>query len=179
MNIVDKIFFDPISKSLKFITRSGQLLSSIADSEIELYTGAGHGSGGTNTRRFATVGTNRGAAMTLTQSSTNGDSILINVTGNYAISYHDRANNYFNGARFGVSKNASSLTTSIESLTPSQIVMMVFAGEAAANAQGATGTMARTLKLFKGDIIRATTDANPDNATTGLVRLAITQVSIG
>ncbi len=146
------------------------------DSEIVLYTGNGHGSSGTNTRRFTTVGTNVGTGLTLTQSSTNGDSITVGRAMIASITYIDRANGYFNGARFGISKNASSLTTTIESLAAAQILGMVFAGEAAANAQGATGTVTITARLSAGDILRATTDTNPDNATASLVRFHVTEL---
>lgn len=90
-----------------------------SETTIDLMGGSGNGSTATKILRFTTVNRNVGTDATLTQSATNGDSVLINTAGVYAItvmSYTTAADSYI-----GITKSASSLTTNVISITGSEI----------------------------------------------------------
>ncbi len=77
------------SGGLNFRSTSAGLGS--INSEIVLATHNGYGSGNTKVVRFTNVVANNGGTdLTLTQSSTNGDSITINTAGIYTVSWLHR-----------------------------------------------------------------------------------------
>jgi len=160
----------------KLATASVDGANKLPDGEIQIYTGAGHGSANNKVRRFAAVGINTGSSMTLTQSSTLGDFITINANGVYTISYMDRTNSATSD-RMGITKNSANLTTSIDAVPVGELLAFIFAGEAAANTQGATGSISITVRLSAGDVIRAHTNGGQDNVSVGSSRLHITQVA--
>jgi hypothetical protein len=147
------------------------------DSEIVLHTGSGHGSPGTKIRTFTTVQVNIGSALTLTQSVADGDSVTINTDGIYTITYSDRINGSTSG-RMGISINASSLSTDIDSLAASEVLAYEFMGEAAANTQGDSTSVSVTRRLSAGDIIRPHDEGNNNNTDVGSSRFTVTQLVI-
>ena len=138
-------------------------------SEILFRTGATHGSTGTKIRRFGTVALQYGDDLEVTQSSENGDSVEVQNDGVYCVSYLD----YPGGVSkyIGISINASSLTTNIESITATERIALT---------TGNTGD-ARTVCAYRflsaGDVIRAHTDGSP-TATT-YAKLHIVRVRLG
>lgn len=127
----------------------------------------GYGSTNTKIRRFSTVVANVGSAITLTQSSTNGDSFTINENGLYAISYSEE---FDTDAHFGISLNSTQLTTGITSITDSHKVTL---GRTIANGKGAN--VSTTIYLPAGSVIRAHTNGD-GSATTAHTLFQITQV---
>ena len=80
-----------------------------------------NGSGATNIyiRRFTDVVTNQGVDITYTDSATLGATFTINTNGVYAVSYNDAINGTF---VMGISLNSSQLSTSVASITVSDIL---------------------------------------------------------
>lgn len=139
-------------------------------SQIWLNTSNGHGSStGTRIARWTNVNTNTGSDMTLTQSSTAGDSITINTAGLYAMSvcYCQAAS----GNAFGVSVNASSLTTDINALTQTQV--LCFSSMAVANQVSCTSTC---VVLAVNDVIRMQTDNSTDGANNTHASWIVTKI---
>lgn len=130
-----------------------------AASKIQVHTGNGHGSTNTKIRKFSTVQHNLGNAMTLTQSGTDGDSITINVDGNYSFSYSD-----YRGAAtsFGLTLNSTALTTNIDSCDPD--ILIATYSPVAGNERN---TVAWSGHLKVGDIVRAHTDGTPGSLDGG------------
>lgn len=118
-----------------------------AKSMVRLRNTNGWGSTRTKIRKWTTVDTNTGSDLTLTQSSTNGDEVLINTAGTYAISYTDD----FNGqAVGGITLNGTEYTTSIQTVTTKSVILGLFI---AANA-GYPYSTAWTGNLAVNDVIR-------------------------
>lgn len=137
-------------------------------SEVYLTTGNGHGSTNTNIRRFSTIDTNLGSAITITQSSTNGDSFTINEDGIYSVIYGD--SKAAGSSAFGITKNSSQLTTSITSVTASTRI---------AFSDGFTDGTTNAVfvgRLNAGDVIRAHTDAQPDQTLVRKTFIRITKI---
>lgn len=114
-------------------------------SEILVTGGSGHGSVGTCIRRYTTSAISTGSDITYTADSTNGDKFVINTAGMYCATYCDiRAST----GQLGISKNASSLTTSIGSLGfPETLVYNFMAG-------GFPGSVSVSFHAAVNDIIR-------------------------
>jgi len=155
------------STEISTVTSEKSLMSY---SEVYLQTGSTFGSDSNNKiRRFSDVVRNVGPALTYTDSATAGLSITINEDGIYAIHYYEESSG---GADdFGISLNASSLTTGITSLTKTERIAL-------SSNQGTTlrGTVASTTAiLYKNDVIRPHSDAgsfvNTDRAYFRIVQL--------
>lgn len=148
-----------------------------ARSEVIVHTGNGHGGGGTGDkiRRFVTTQTNVGSAITYADSATNGASFTINAAGIYAVTYSDRANGAAT-ALWGISKNASSLTTSLDALAVGEIVQIVSVALQVASTQGDQKICSCVMSLQSGDIIRAHTDGTLDQATAPRAKFHIIQL---
>lgn len=140
-------------------------------SEIWLYGGNGFGSTNTRIRRYTTVGKNVGQAMTLTQSSTNGDSITINEDGIYSILAVDTRTGA-GSTQFGISKNSAQLTTGIASITITDVLAInqCNSGDRSKNATVTT-------ILSRGDVIRGHGDAAADATANVEVMFRITKIS--
>lgn len=123
-------------------------------SEVWVSVGNGHGSTANKIRRFSTVRTNTGNAITYADSAANGASFTINQNGLYSICYTDR---YLSSATaFGVTLNSASLTTSILSLSQPEVLGIV-------NGSGVSTLLFSIVKRFSvGDVIRPHTDGTPD-----------------
>lgn len=142
-------------------------LRSLGKDEIFLTGGNGHGSTNTKIRRFTTTVSSISASITLTQSSTNGDSFTINDFGFYIVSYVDRVSagsNYL-----GLSKNSTELTTNIQSITNAdRLLNVVTAGVETLCSVG--------VWLAPGDVIRAHTDGGVDGSSNLQVSFRIARV---
>jgi hypothetical protein len=152
-----------------------QLLSTVFPAvRSEIWMTGGNGEGSTNTmiRRFTTISTNTGTAISITQSATNGDSFTINEPGIYAISYVDEDGT--GGVGFGLSKNSNQLTTSIQSITLANCL-----GSAFLNSANQVSFMGVTCLLAVNDVIRAhgSTASRPNGTTANVVMLRIVKVT--
>lgn len=155
----------------QFLTSSGgtsaPTWTGVTQKEIFLTGGSGFGSTNTNVRRFTTITTNSGgSAMTLTQSSTNGDSITINEAGVYAITYCD-----FDSVTAGY----SIVTRNTASTSPTIAQYLV----TAYNNQMVSFYVGCTAYFAANDVVRflLTQTANPATAAT-LCNARIVKVSI-
>lgn len=129
-------------------------------------TTAGWGSTNTKIRIYTTSEKSTGSDITYASSSTAGSSFTINTTGCYEISFGDSA---ASGAmQIGISVNASSLTTSLNSLTYAQ-------GKRAYSNPTGQYHGSTTLYLTAGDIVRGHGDAT-SAITTGNVYLHIKRI---
>lgn len=131
-----------------------------------------NGFGATNTviRRFSSVLLNSGSAITYTDSAAFGASFTINEDGFYAISYTDL---FGAAARFGISKNATQLTTGIGSITPENVLAMALSGSA-----NWAENVAWSGKLLSGDVIRPHCDSGSDNSSPTLGHFYITKIPL-
>lgn len=89
-------------------------------SMVRLNTANGYGSTNTMIRRFSTTVTSQGSDITYTDSATAGASFTINTNGIYAISYSEA---FISNSYFGISLNSSQLTTSVISITASNLLI--------------------------------------------------------
>lgn len=138
--------------------------------EIYVDSGNGYGSTATKIRRFTNtrVDTANGN-ITYADSAENGASFTVNKSGIYSIS---RGDNRSGGpSNFGISVNASSLTTSLVSLTYAQ----GFRGSVTTGSAGYLGHMATTLYLTSGDVVRPH-DTNVQNETDGTSYMKIIRI---
>lgn len=140
-------------------------------SEIWVYGGNGFGSTNTKSRRYTTVGLNIGSDITLTQSSTSGDSFTINSDGIYTAVAIDTRNGA-GSTQFGISKNSSQLTTSIPSITITDVLTV-----AQCNSGDRSVNAVFTGKLVKGDVLRCHGDGSADATANIEVMFRITKIS--
>jgi hypothetical protein len=138
-----------------------------SDSSVRVDTANGYGSPtGTRIRRFSNVRDNLGSAITYVPSATDGDSFVINEDSVYNIHYNESV---IGNSYFGITKNASSLSTNIISTPMSQRLAMEFTDNSTGSYNvGWNGY------LQKGDIIRAHTDGGA--ASSGQISFAISKV---
>lgn len=120
-------------------------------SMVELDGPNGYGSTNTVIPRFTTVVANQGTDITYADSATLGASFTINVAGVYAITY---TRDSVSGARGGVSRNSSQLTTSIGSITSSTCLSQFYL-EGSNRSEGCSWTG----YLAAGTVIRPHCDA--------------------
>ena len=138
-------------------------------SSIRLAYNNSYGSTNTAIRRFVTTHLSRGADITYADSATLGASFTINTSGVYAISYTD---SFSSAGDFGVSLNASELTTSIGVITEADRLVMATTGSASYRANCSV-----TVYLSAGDVIRphagaSGTGTTPSNSTFTISRVA-------
>jgi hypothetical protein len=161
---VDDVYFD--------ITVSENALMVGVDSvrsEVRVLGVSGYGSSGTTTRRFTTVNTNTGSAITYASDATNGDTFTINQDGIYAINYGDQFNA---GANFGITLNSSSTSTATSSLAQSEV--LAYAVESTAND---CRPVSWTGFLPAGSVIRAQTSGTAVGSQTHGNYFVIAQVN--
>jgi hypothetical protein len=131
-----------------------------SDSSVRVDTANGYGSTATKIRRFSNVRENIGADIEYVDSATNGASFTVKSAGIYNISYTEVTSSESSGD-FGISKNASNLTTNVQSLALSEVLAL-----------GATSTSVNNQNvswqgyLLAGDIIRPHSDATLSGVTT-------------
>jgi hypothetical protein len=138
-------------------------------SEVYVQTANGYGATNTKIRRFTTVQTNIGTAITYADSSNNGASFTINETGLFGISYSDQFNT---GGALGISKNSSQLTTGITSITASDRM-----GVISTSGSGFGQCLSFQINLAAGDVIRAHTNADASGANTVYEWFRITKIN--
>lgn len=134
--------------------------------EVYLTGGNGYGSGNTVVQRFTNVRKNVGTAISVTQSSTDGDSFTINEDGLYHLMYQQGSSTYH---QHGITVNSNQLTTNPESITEAHLVAF---SETTIN----TNTPIYFLgKLLKGDVVRFTGES--DRTDTARVKARLTKVA--
>jgi hypothetical protein len=127
---------------------------------VRVDTANGYGSTGTRIRRFSNIRDNIGVDVEYLDSPTNGASFTVKSAGIYNISYTEVTSSESSGD-FGISKNASNLTTNVQSLALSEVLAL-----------GATSTSVNNQNvswqgyLLAGDIIRPHSDATLSGVTT-------------
>ena len=107
----------PTEISLAPFTRSGTYTG-----YVRLFTGNGFGSTNTKIRRFATIQVYGGTDITITQSSTLGDSFTLNNPGVYAITYGDEGNT--GSPQQGLTLNSANLTTDINACPDAEVLVI-------------------------------------------------------
>lgn len=121
-----------------------------SDSSVRVDTSNGYGSTATKIRRFSNVRDNIGTDIQYADSATNGASFTVMESGIYNISYTD---GFTSATYLGLSKNASSLTTNINSLAFSEILAVEYVSTTTASSN-----LAWEGYLVAGDIIRPHTN---------------------
>ncbi len=131
-----------------------------AQNEVYVDTGNGHGSTNNKIRRFTNTRINVGTAITYADSSTLGGSFTVNEDGYYSVNYMDYRT--AGATLFGISVNASLLTTGISSTSYAQGFRAITTAGLAAD----TVQVSWSGWLTAGDIIRAHDIGNCDSADT-------------
>lgn len=149
------------------ITTGAMVWEPIPQSEIFLQGTTSYGSTATKARRWITTVTNTGSAVTLTQSATNGDTLTINETGAYGISYCD---NFNAASNMGISINASG-TTSVQSLPPSQVAC----GNVSASVDIGACCSA-IIAVSSGSVVRAHTDGTLNGSNLWMQSIRIRKI---
>ncbi len=137
-------------------------------SMVRLNTANGHGATNTCIRRFTNVVTNQGVDITYTDSATLGATFTINTNGVYAISYNDAINGTF---VMGISLDSSQLSTSVASITVSDILSGV-----ASPLVNLCGHAAWVGYLPVGSVVRPHTDGTA-GVSTQKAQFTITKVA--
>lgn len=137
------------STELALLSGKTSVAQSVPHYELALRSGNNWGSTATKIRRFTNtdVTTGNTVGYTYADSATNGMSVTILVAGRWSIYYNDT---HTSSANFGVSRNASSLTTNIYDLAdPVQKIMY-----ATAQSSSAQVAMGGTFVFAVNDVIR-------------------------
>lgn len=119
---------------------------------VRVETANGHGSTNTKIRHFSGTPVSVGTAISFTSTATDGASATINEDGIYSINYGDNDSTNIRG--FGLSVNSNSLTTSINLIDASDRLVQNL------SPSGAGASVAISLKLTKGDVIRPHNQGN-------------------
>jgi hypothetical protein len=85
--------------------------TSFAQHDAYLSGGDGHGSGNTNVRKYSNARVSAGSNLTITQSSTDGDKIVVNTAGAYQFCANDSASG--TGTSVAIVVNGSAGTTNV------------------------------------------------------------------
>lgn len=163
--------------SLKIVdstTFSAPVLSTpgAGDHRIRVGQASGHGSTDNKIRRFTATFVNVGTAITYATNSVNGSTFTINEDGIYTIYYSDLDSG--TGQWFGITLNSNQLTTSIQSITDTSVVMAA----AQILASSRQNTIHTTLRLSSGDVIRPHTSGTMSGTNAITSSFAITKVNI-
>lgn len=137
-----------------------------SDSSVRVDTANGYGSTATRIRRFSNVRDNIGTDIEYLDSATNGASFVVKSAGIYNISYND---SFISPTYLGITKNVSSLSTSVNSITTSERLALEYA-------DSGTGSYNISWQgyLQAGDVIRPHTDGA--SASTGQISFTISKV---
>lgn len=142
--------------------------SSALNSMVRLHTANGYGSTNTVIRRFSTQVSSSGSDITYTDSAANGASFTVNVAGVYAISYSDA---FVSGSYFGISLNSSQLTTSVVSITASDLLIQ------STNSNNTySGAVSWTGYLPAGSVLRPHTAGQTAGTPTNSVQFTICRI---
>jgi hypothetical protein len=113
----------------------------VGNHEVTVHSGNLFGSTNNKVRRFTTLMTSLGAAITYADSVANGASFTINQTGLYEIHYSE-----VDTGSFGISLNSAQLTTTISAISVANRLAV---------ASNASNSVTRVVRLVAGDVIRA------------------------
>ena len=149
------------------LTKVMQPMITPLNSMVIVNTANGYGSTNTKIRRFTTIVTNTGSAITYADSAGNGGSFTINEDGIYCISYSDNASSSF---VLGLSLNSAQLTTNIQNITTANRLSVAEAWNG-----NASGFCSWCGILSATDVIRAHTDGIA-GGTAAITTLTITQI---
>lgn len=155
----------------------GKPQKDLTDNIVTVCINNGYGSTNTKIKRFTTVLTNIGTAITYVDSSTFGSSFTINEKGLYEIFYQE---NHFTAqfATFGVSLNSNQLTTNIDAVSVANRVMC--ARPSWDNAPpGGINALTRTMLLNPGDVLRPHHGAVAFNYSSDLTLFSIRKTTVG
>jgi hypothetical protein len=143
------------------------LSAGVAESDVYVTTGNGHGSTNTKIRRYTTTTKNAGTNITYADSASNGASFTINTTGVYTISIGDiKASGFF----VGISLNSTQLATSIISITAAnELAAMYIDG-------GGGGCICISAYLTATDVVRPHGDGGATGSTREQSWFRITRV---
>lgn len=141
---------------------SGDLVVSASPGDhcVTAHTGNGHGSTNNKIRRFTTVLTNVGTAITYADSSANGASFTIVDAGLYEIHYYDSSNAA--SSYIGISLNSAELTTAVHGITVASRLTWLNVWDSDATAGGVPISCTRVVRLAANDVIRPHTDGTPN-----------------
>jgi hypothetical protein len=145
--------------------------SSLAQHEIFITGGSGHGSTDTRIRRLTTTVTNAGSCITYADSATLGATFTIatGCTGIYTITYADRRAGAV--TPLGISKNSSQRSTNVDSITNADRLCYF---EQTADYMG---ICTATTYLTAGDVIRPHDHGTNDSTANFYVYFRITRVN--
>lgn len=118
---------------------------SVGNHVVTVHTGSTMGSTNTQVRRFTTILTNVGTAITYADSATNGASFTINEDGLYSIAYNDRNN--------GNSQISATLNSATYTIASNLVGSATDTTSSSYNSAG-------VVRLSQGDIVRPT-NASP------------------
>lgn len=146
----------------------GQVVAPPPINMVRLSEATSYGSTNTMIRRFVSVVTNIGDAITYSDSATLGASFTINESGLYAISYIDQ---FSADSWLGISLNSPDLTTAIQSNSAAYRLALTIT-----NAANYPEQAACTLKLSAGDVIRAHAGGAASGVNTTFALFIISKV---
>jgi hypothetical protein len=169
--LVHGITYLLMSNGANLITE--QMAKPAGTHEVVVHTGNGHGSTNNKIRRFGTAMTNTGAAITYADSAGNGGSFTINQAGLYALQYSDSKGSAA-AHHMGISVNSAALTTSVATIPVATRLVNAKGGDAGGDA---IVSVARTVRLAVGDIVRAHTDGTHASAADTTL-FSITKVGV-
>jgi len=148
--------------------------SSAEGSNVRLDTANGYGLTATKIRRFTNERVNFGSGIEYVDSATDGASFTARTSGFYFAQYDDN----FNGSGvFGITKNASSLSTNIQSLVD-QSEVVAYSSTSAANLPSPAVFIGW---LWAGDVLRPHSEGLPagNNARTKFSIVSFSDLIIG
>lgn len=137
-------------------------------SQVTVNTQGGYGSTGTAVVYYAAIESTVGTDITYTSDVVNGDTFTINTTGGYAVFVNSRTTP--SASDFGISLNASSTTTSIASLSYTEIFAVQYVNG------NLEQVFSRTAYLQAGDILRVQSDSAPLDVSNPAYRCSIVRV---
>jgi len=152
------------------IGANGVVQQSQAQSMVRLNTANGYGATNTKIPRFTNVVTNQGSDITYADSATLGASFTINTAGVYSIIHCNSSNSA--AMALGMSLNTTGPSTSIVSLTITEILAIVSSATAAYAADAAW-----TGYLPAGSVVRPHTDGTALNSIANYTHFTITRIA--
>ncbi|CAB4134849.1 hypothetical protein UFOVP275_24 [uncultured Caudovirales phage] len=143
-------------------------VNATAQSMVRVNTSNGYGSTNTVVRRFSNVVTNQGSDITYADSATLGATFTVNTNGVYSLSYSE---NYGGTGQFCITVNGTQFTVG-----PNSINANDRAASGATSTAGVSGTVANTMYLAAGSVVRASGDGS-GAGTNGSTQFTITRVA--
>jgi hypothetical protein len=142
----------------KTIPLTSSVIQTQTDTNLRLNTTVGYGSTGTRVLRFSNIEQSIGDGVQYISDSVNGDRFIIGKEGLWNLSFAFSATT---AADFGITRNQSSLSTQINALPTTEVLVMSTTDTSA----GFEATAATEAYLYVGDIIRASADGGTVSGT--------------